>query len=320
MHEDGQTGPSGFSLILNYLRFDVDCGNCPQNETRPIFETERMRCIITLVPCVSWKHTSFFETAPPSRRSASASMRRTAHLTEVRVLLRDEAVISWKHTPVFKTEPSSHRSASASTRRTGHLTEVRIRLRDEAVISWKRARFFETTPSRERTLKEDSRCIHLEFSSDYREGCFSFRAAKSFCPINFWRRSPPKLTGRLRLGNPRAGQFPGRCHCPRRAGRVRYAVSGPAGGDCSLLRTSEPDDVLHASAASPNGPGSRINIEMLPALLQGLGSKAWHDFLGMRKPACDGRSCSQSCEQTAVLCLSRIVSSRQTRLCTASSS
>jgi len=65
------------------------------------------------------------------------------------------------------------------------LTEARPLLRDEAVISRKRARFFETKPpSRERTLKEDSRCIHLEFGSDYRGDCFSFAAAKSFCPIN----------------------------------------------------------------------------------------------------------------------------------------
>src|SRR6267378_4434244 len=42
-------------------------------------------------------------------------------------------------------------------------------------------------------LQEDRICIHPEFSSDYREDCFSVAVRKSFCRNNFWRRFLFKL-------------------------------------------------------------------------------------------------------------------------------
>ena len=42
-------------------------------------------------------------------------------------------------------------------------------------------------------LEEDSICIHPEFSSDYREDCFSFAVRKSFCRTKLWRRFLFKL-------------------------------------------------------------------------------------------------------------------------------
>src|SRR6267142_290202 len=72
-------------------------------------------------------------------------------------------------------------------------------------------------------------CIHREFNSDYREGCFNCGGRKSFCPISFSTRSRLRLNCTSTSAGPRLTAISWSI-LPSAPHKTRWEINRKAGG------------------------------------------------------------------------------------------